>query len=243
MSGLYSRIRASVGNVRDIVTPATEDGADDQSLKSPQRGTPGAAVSTKQLDAVKVSSPPATALSTKGGLGVRHQTTSERSFPDGEIKDRDLYGKQSRLSLGTLGGPPQTLLSATSALHSPLPPLTQSALGTAVRPAVAEINVSAIKERDTSGDSPSSGASMNHSASQRPTLGSRVETQMSGYSDKQSSRLTESPRVIEPVRNSPKLQAPKTTLESAMIAASRSKHTNMIKEVKAARESGSTPDD
>lgn len=243
LSGLYSRIRASVGNVRDIVTPAAEDGADDQSLKSPQRGTPGAAVSTKQLDAVKVSSPPATALSTKGGLGVRHQTISERSFPDGEIKDRDLYGKQSRLSLGTLGVPSQTLLSATSALHAPLPPLTQGALGTAVRPAVAEINVSAIKERDTNGDGPSSGASTNPSASQRPTLGSRVETQMSGYSDKQSSRLTESPRVIEPVRNSPKIQAPKTTLESAMIAASRSKHTNMIKEVKAARESGSAPDD
>lgn len=243
LSGLYSRIRASVGNVRDIVTPATENGVEDQSLKSPQRGTPGAAVSTKQLDAVKVSSPPATALSTTEGLGVRHQTTSERSFPDGDMKDRDLYGKQSRLSLGALGGPSQTLLSATSSLHSPLPPLTQGALGTAVRPAVAEINVSAVKERDTGGDGPSNGASMNPSASQRPTPVSRVETQMSGFSDKQSSRLTESPRAMEPVRNSPKLQAQKTTLESAMIAASRSRHTNMIKEVKAARESGSAPDD
>lgn len=243
LSGLYSRIRASVGNVRDIVALATEDGVDEQSLQSPQQGTPGAAPSTKQLDSVKLSSPPATTLNTKRALGVRQQATSERSVPDGEIKDKDPGTKPSKLSLGAFSGPSQTIFTTSSALHSPLPPLTQGALGTAVRPAVAEINVSAIKERDPSGNAPSSGASMNPSAPQTPALGSRVETQLNGNGDKQSSRSTEGSRVIEPGGNGHKSQAPKTTLESAMIAASRSSHASMVKDLKAVRESGAATDD
>ncbi|MCJ1271094.1 hypothetical protein MMC22_010993 [Lobaria immixta] len=243
LSGLYSRIRASVGNVRDIVTLATEDGTDEQSLKSPQQGSPAIAPSMKQLDTAKISSPPATALNKKRGLGVGQQVTSERRVSDGEIKENDPYTKPSMLSLGALGGPSQTVISTSSALHSPLPPLTQGAVGTAVSPAVAEINVSAIKERDPSGDFPSNSASINPSASQMPGLGSRAETQLSGNADKQNSRSMASPRVMEPGGNGHKPQAPKTTLESAMIAASRSNHTNMAKELKSARESGSAADD
>lgn len=243
LSGLYSRIRASVGNVRDIVTVAAEDNADEQSLKSPRQGTPGAAPSTKQLDSVKLSSPPASTLNTKRGLGPRQQAASERNGSDGETKDRDPYTKPSKLSLGAPDGPSQTIFSTSSALHSPLPPLTQGALGTAVRPAVAEINVSAIKERDSSGNVPPNGASTNPSASQMPVLGARVETQLGATVDKKNPRLTEGSRIIEPGSNGHKLQAPKTTLESAMIAASRSTRTNTINEPKAARESGSAVDD
>lgn len=244
LSGLYSRIRASVGNVRDIVTLANEDSADEQSLRGPFQGTPDAAPPTKHLDTVRLSSPPATTLNTKRGLDVRQQATSERSVPDGETKDRDPYTKSSKLSLGGLGGPSQPIFPTSSALHSPLPPLTQGALGTAVRPAVAEINVSAIKERDPSGDVPSNGASINAPTSQFPVLGSRMGTQLSGNTDKQNSRLAESSGVlIDPGGNGHKLQAPRTTLESAMIAASRSKHTDGIKDLKAAWESGSATDD
>lgn len=243
LSGLYSRIRASVGNVRDIVTLATEDSADEQSLKSPLQGNPSAAPPMKQLDAARLSSPPATALNKKWGLGGGVQTTLERGVQDGEMKEKTSYTKPSILSLGALGGPLQTAVPPGSALHSPLPPLTQGALGTAVRPAVAEINVSAIKERDSSGEVSSNGTSMNPSPSPMPALGSRVETPLSGNVDKQNSRLTESSRVMETGGNGHKSQAPKTTLESAMIAASRSNHTNMIKELKAARESGSAADD
>lgn len=223
LSGLYSRIRASVGNVRDIVTPATEGGADEQSLRSSQHGTPGATSSTTQLDAVKLSSPPAPTLHPpRKSLGVKQQATSERVVPAGEMKDIDPYTKTSKLSLGNLGGSSQPISSTSSALHSPLPPLTQGALGMAVRPAVAEINVSATKERDPSGNVPSNGASMNLAIPQMPGLGSRIEPQLS---------------------DGHKLQAPRTTLESAMIAASRSSHTSKGKELKAARESGSATDD
>ncbi|MCJ1467163.1 1-phosphatidylinositol-3-phosphate 5-kinase [Pseudocyphellaria aurata] len=204
LSGLYSRIRASVGNVRDIVTPAAEDGVDEQSLRSSQHGTLGATSSTKQLDAVKLSGPPAPTLHPRKSLGVKQQAASEKLVPDGEMKVIDPYTKPSKLSLGNLGGSSQPISSTSSALHSPLPPLTQGALGTAVRPAVAEINVSATKERDPSGNVPSNGAAMNPAISQMPGLGSRIETQLS---------------------DGHKLQVPRTTLESAMIAASRSSRT------------------
>lgn len=238
LSGLYSRIRASVGNVKDIVTLANDDGAEEKSIKGPQTGTSGSAPSTRH--ATKLSSPPATALNPNNGLELARPSLVEGPSPELGANDKDQPTKPTKLPSGISGAPSQTTFSPGSVLHSPLPPFTQGALGTAVRPAVAEINVSATKERDSSGDISSNGVPVNPSAPQKQLSGSRAETHFSGNADKQSSRLTESSRVlVEPGSGGHRVHAPKTTLESAMIAASRSRDTGTSKEVKHARERGS----
>ena len=239
LSGLYSRFRASVGNVKDIVTLGNDDGAEDKSIKSLQTDSSSSAPPTRYP--AKLSSPSATAINLSHGLEMARQSKIEVTSPELGANDKDQHAKMAKFPSGISGAPSQTTFSSGSVLHSPLPPFTQGALGTAVRPAVAEVNVSAAKERDASGDVPSNGVPMNPVASQKQIPNSRAETHLSGNADKQSPRLTENSRVlVEPGSNAIRVHEPKTTLESAMIAASRS---GTKKEVKHTRERGSLTDE
>lgn len=242
LSGLYSRIRASVGNVKDIVTLANDDGAEEKSLKSPQIATFVAAPSARY--AAKLSTSSATALNPNTGPKSAGQSGIEGTAgPELGPSAKDQTTKPSKTPTGNFGPPSQTTFSSGSILHSPVPPFTQGILGTAARPAVAEINVSATKERDPSGDVSSNELLVESSAPQNQSSGSRAQTYLGGNAEKQNSKLTESSRVLaDPGSSGHRVNAPRTTLENAMIAASRSRDVGTGKEVKHARERGSIPD-
>ena len=245
LSGLYSRIRASVGSVRDIVTLAIEENTDDQILKGHQLANPGTVPSTRHfVDVGKPLSPSAVSLNTNHSSDPGQQSVPERDAFESDTVDKIQSTKPSKLSsMGVAGGSLQTAFSSSSALHSPLLPLTQRGLGTTARPAVAEINISAIKDRNSSGDNPLNGTVNIPSASQRLSQGPLVEQHMSGKADKQTSRFSDGPRVLEASGNGHISHIQNPLLESAVITAGCSNDMNTIKDLKLPQEPGTIVDD
>lgn len=207
LSGLYSRIRASVGTVRDIVTHAHDESVDDKSLKSPT-----ASMTRTILDIGKLSSPapnPTTPTTIRSFDKVQ-QLQIGRPTTEVESIDKELLAKQSRLSSGVVGAPLQNAFTASSISPAPLIPLAQAVAGTAARSGVVEVNIGAIKEREASGDKLPISAS--NPSSQKATVGLRPETYLGG---KQNSRTIETSRAIESSGSSHKFQASGATSEGS----------------------------
>lgn len=164
LSGLYSRIRASVGNVRDIVTLSGEDGSiDDKSLKSYQGLSLG---SKNDTDPAKLPSPSVTSIGASQG--------SEKGVHD---DDQRFKGPQHSQGAPLL----QNNLQLGSVPQPCLVPLKQGTPGVAARPAIAEINVNAVKDLNQGVD-----GFLNDAASPRSLPGSRVEARLSESVDKPS---------------------------------------------------------
>lgn len=217
LSGLYSRIRASVGTVRDIVSYANDESADDKSLKSPTAST-----TRTILDAGKVSSPDPTTPTTIRSFDTVQQLQIGRPVPEVEQLDKEQLAKQARLSSVIVAAPLHNVFAAGSTAPAPLAPLAQAVFGTAPRPGMAEANMGTIKEREVSGDKPP--ASANNPPSQKATIGLRTETYLG---DKQNSRM------MEPGGTSHKFQDSRATSESSGDGARRTsdKNTNRDTEV------------
>lgn len=234
LSGLYSRIRASVGTVRDIVTHSHDESADDKSLKSPT------ASSTRTiLDAGKVSSPDPTTPTTIRSLDTVQQLQLGRPAAEVDLVDKEQLAKQSRLSSGAVGAPLQNAFTASSISPVPIAPSAQAVVGTAARSGVAEVNMGASHEREVSGEKPP--ISANNQVSQKATIGLRPEI----YSgDKQNSRMIETSRTIESSGASHKFQTSKTTLEGSGdgIRRTNDKHTSRDTEASWNRRSGTEKD-
>lgn len=228
LSGLYSRIRASVGTVRDIVTSAHDESADDKSLKSPTAST-----TRTILDAGKVSSPDPTTPTTIRSFDTVQQLQIGRPVPEVEQVDKEQLAKQSRLSSGVVGAPLHNVFAVSSTAPAPLAPLAQAVVGTAPRPGMAEANMGTIKEREVSGDKPS--ASANNPPSQKATIGLRTETYLG---DKKNSRM------MEPSGGSHKFQASRATSESSGDGARRTSDKNTSRDTEVAwnRRSGTDKD-
>lgn len=226
LSGLYSRIRASVGTVRDIVTQAHDESADDKSLKSPTAST-----TRTILDTVKVSNPGPnpTTPTTIRSFDTVQQLEIGRPAPEVESIDKELLAKQSRLSSGVVGAPLQNTFTASSISPAPLAPLAQGVVGTAARSGVVDVNMGAIKEREASGDKHPISAS--NPQSQKATIGLRPETYLG---DKQNSRIIETSRTIESSGTSHKFQASGATSEGSGDGARRTSDKNTCKDAEAA---------
>lgn len=234
LSGLYSRIRASVGTVRDIVTLAHDESADDKSLKSPTAST-----TRTILETVKVSSPGPnpTTPTTIRSVDTVQQLQIGRPAPEVESIDKELLTKQTRLSSGVVGAPLQNAFAASSISPAPLAPLAQAVVGTAARSGVIEVNMGAIKEREASGDKLPSSAS--NPPSQKVSIGLRPETYAA---DKQNPRITETSRTIESSVTSHKFQASGATSEGSGDGARRTSGNNTCKDAEAARNRRSDTD-
>lgn len=236
LSGLYSRIRASVGTVRDIVTHAHDESADDKSLKSPTAST-----TRTILDTGKVSSPGPnpTTPTTIRSFDTVQQLQIIRPAPEVESIDKELPAKQSRFSSGVVGAPLQNAFAASSISPAPLTPLAQAVVGTTARPGVVEVNISMIKEREASGEKPPTSAS--NPPSQKATVGLRPETYLG---DKQNSRIIETSRTIESSGTSHKFQASGAISEGSGDSARRTSDQNTCKDAETAwnRRSGTEKD-
>lgn len=234
LSGLYSRIRASVGTVRDIVTHAHDESADDKSLKSPTAST-----TRIILDAGKVSSPDPTTPTTIRSFDTVQKLQLGRPAPEVESIDKEQLAKQSRLSSGVASAPLQNVFIASSIPPVPLAPLVQAVAGAAPRSGVAEVNMGATKEREASGDKPP--ISANNPLSQKATVSLRPENYLG---DKKNSRITEASRTMESSGNSYKFQASRATSEGSGDGARRTSDKNTSRDTEAAwnRRSGADKD-
>ena len=149
LSGLYTRLRASVGNVKDIVNLGGDDAGQEttsslKSFKSPiQSPAPSnqsiaesnraVSSSTNELHIQRVS---VTASGQPSPVGARISDTLpiEKGGVTKLSKPLANTGTSSRSAVGSF-----------ASVKSPLTTLTQASLPTTVSPAVAEVNISAVR--------------------------------------------------------------------------------------------------
>ena len=154
LSGLYSRFRASVGNVKDVVNVATEDVAAETPLKSPRAATHSPKPLSK--NGLELTKSPSSANSI---VQAATATGSGRQSPLGNVDtDRDHREtrqslKASTKSLGSASASAKSVTGSLAALKSPPVTLTQAAQLTTISPALADVNVSAIKRMNADVDS------------------------------------------------------------------------------------------
>lgn len=178
LSGLYSRFRTSVGNVKDIVTLSGEDSfTDDVSTKSPRHALPTPTPTRVLFDLSKSTNPPLnTATEARSLNGSRHSSRGpvpeELSAQDGARKSRPSNLSSSVVSVGT-----KTASGSTGSLKSPANLTTAAA--SVVSPAVVEINVNAIKESTLTNDATLDIPNQDTAAVKNPTSGSRAEARLS----------------------------------------------------------------
>ena len=182
LSGLYSRLRASVGNFKDTVNSGNEDVAvENPPLKSPRAATYSPkAVSKNGLDSVRS---PSSSIST---TQVTSATESGRQSPLGNMDtdgERPQTQQSLKVSTKSLGSPSTSAKSVTGPLAGlNLPPvtLTQAAQLTTISPAVADVNISAVKRINADVDPVSIARNTTLAESQRLSRNSQRPSHLGG---------------------------------------------------------------
>lgn len=178
LSGLYSRFRTSVGNVKDIVTLSGEDNLTvGTSTKSPRPALPTPTPTRMLFDLSKATNPPVVTETEGRSLeGSRHSSRGpvpeEASAQDGARKSRPSNPSSGVVSAGT-----KTASISTGSLKSPAN--LAAAAASIASPAVVEVNVNAIKESTLTNDSTVDGPNQNMAAVNNSTSGSRAEAKLS----------------------------------------------------------------
>ncbi len=180
LSGLYNRFKASVGNVRDAVTLKNDEGSiDDVSVKSSKSGLfSPAPTQGKFPDAAKHTSPSNPVLNLKVEVG--RQPLPESGAFDLVAKDSGKLASLPKVSSGSTATSLRSTLTPDAIPKSTLGPLKQATISTAVSPAVAEVNVTAVKERGLEYDTPTKVARSNGKVSPEPIASLRAEEDPAG---------------------------------------------------------------
>lgn len=245
LSGLYNRFRASVGNVRDIVNLNSEDGSlNDKSHKGQHRETSSPAAANIKIadsEGFPTSSVVSLAPSQIPDAG-RHQIP-DKDLIDRGVSDSDQQIRSAKILIGGSGLPLPISLPAIPVSHSSIASLTQVTTGVVARPAVAEINVSAVKDREPGGKALSNGSSSNSVMSSRPLLGSRAEARLSGNIEKQKSDPIGGSKADDSNINFHVQQAGRSTLDSLTTNPSRFGDVKVCQEARGGRKSGSVGED
>ncbi len=160
LSGLYNRIKTSVGNARDVMVLSKDDKTvDDVSLESSISALPSPAPTQgDSSDPAKYASSSAPASNTDGRSELSQQPPLESAAHDAVAKDSGRHARLSKVSLGSTSTSSKSHLAPDTIQKSSLGPLKQATLSTAVGPAVAEVNVTAVKERGLHSDTATKGA-------------------------------------------------------------------------------------
>jgi len=148
LSGLYTRIRASVGNVKDIVNLGGEDAVGETtSVRSPKGAIHSPTPSTKSG-----SEPSRVAISSAANLPRALVPGSEQHSPVG-TKSKDPFpsshsgtSRPSKNLLGSVAAPTKSGPESVGALKTQPTSLTQAVQSTPISPALAEVNISAVKQ-------------------------------------------------------------------------------------------------
>jgi len=148
LSGLYTRFRASVGNVKDIVGTGGEDVVGEAtSVKSPRGAIHSPAPSNKSASgSLRVASSSTAHLSRVSVSASQRQSPVITEFPDEPQDTRTGNGKLSKTSGGSASASSRSVANPFTALKSPRTTLAQAPLSTAAIPALAEVNINATNQ-------------------------------------------------------------------------------------------------
>ena len=154
LSGLYTRFRASVGNVKDIVQLGSEEPVvetvSSASHKSNPKGPPS---STKSLgQAVPDTSSFATTLQDNSTSSLGQHSVAATADAETLSNEAVRQAKSSKISLGSLSS--KSASGSFGTLKSAPTTLTQAAQNSTISPALAEVNISAVKHGSVSAEPP-----------------------------------------------------------------------------------------
>lgn len=147
LSGLYSRLRASVGNVKDHANLGAEDAAvENASSKSPRAATHSPKpISKNVFDSTRAHSSSNSTTQAASAPGSGRQSPLGIVDTEGEHLETRQSLKPSTKSLGSASTSAKSVNGSLAALISPAVTLTQAAQPTMISPALADVNVSAVK--------------------------------------------------------------------------------------------------
>lgn len=162
LSGLYTRFRASVGNVKDIVQLGSEEPVGETvSSANPKSNPKGPASSTKNLGQPGPgTSSSAKALQNNSSSSLGQHSVASTTDAEAPSNEAVRQVKSSKTSLGTLSS--KSASGSLGILKSAPTTLTQAAQTSTIHPALAEVNISAVKQGSIAAEPPS------HSASKSP---------------------------------------------------------------------------
>ena len=200
LSGLYSRIRASVGNVKDVVNLGAEDATvENEHLKSPRAATHSPKPPSKTVfEHTRDTSSSNCTTQTTSAPG------SGRQSPQGHVDtERENYEtrqslKPSTKSLASASISAKSGTGSLAVLKSPPVMLTQTTQPTTISPALADVNISAVKRAGTNTDLVSTARNKSPTEPQRLTRSSQrqsylTEPSAQGGLDAFGSTLSEGP--------------------------------------------------
>ncbi|KAL8997646.1 MAG: hypothetical protein Q9169_003126 [Polycauliona sp. 2 TL-2023] len=143
LSGFYRKVRASVGNVRDIVTHAGEhDAFDETSLRSPKVAPPTPASTSHPKSRTFLSPNDSLASLNRESVNSPDAYTNESIESSKGATARN--AKPTKLVLGATGGQVKGSLTPNIPLRSPLAPLALTT--TVASPAIADTSISDNKD-------------------------------------------------------------------------------------------------
>ncbi|KAL9041553.1 MAG: hypothetical protein Q9180_001205 [Flavoplaca navasiana] len=175
LTGFYRKVRASVGNVRDIVTHVGEHGTiEETSLQSPKLAPPTPAPITHFKANTFLSPNDSTVSLTQGSVNGPDLHTKESVDPS-KTANQARNAKPTKL---VIGGPAKGSLAANLPLRSPLASLALPT--TVVSPAMAEASVSDNKDDQKV---------QNTTSTARGSLSSRAEEQLNETVNKQKTSV------------------------------------------------------
>lgn len=157
LSGLYSRFRASVGGVKDLVAPALVAGDsevdDTSSTKSNRTPISTPTSSVKQVSQLLRHSSPSASLGTARNEGEQAGVVPQlQSSASQNVRSASLANNGQASAVGkdhTTGSAANSNPNlSNSGLGKPAHPLTQGGLSSVVQPAVVEVNISGTTNRE-----------------------------------------------------------------------------------------------
>ena len=159
LSGLYTRFRASVGNVKDIVHLGSEDSAGEMVSSVTDKSNPkGPASSTKSLgQAGTDTSSSAMALQDNSTSILGPYSVAATAGTEPLSNEAVRHVKSSKISLGSSSS--KSAPGSFGIPKSAPTTLTQAAQTSTIRPALAEVNISAVKQGLIDAEPPSHSAS------------------------------------------------------------------------------------
>lgn len=160
LTGLYNIFRASVGNVKDIVNPGPEDLAiENPPLKSSKAATHSPKPrSTNRVESIRDTSSSNSTTQATSAAGSGRQSPQVNVDTKGDHYETKQSFKPSTKSLGSTSTSAKSVTESLVALKSPPVALTQAAQLTTINPALADVNISAVKRVDANQDSVSATA-------------------------------------------------------------------------------------
>ena len=247
LSGLYNRFKASVGNVKDVVPLGNDDGAiDDVSVKS-SKSTLLSPASTQgaSSDPAKHVKTPQSISNTSFRPEKPRQIQPESVGIDPIFRDTLRQTKLSKVSTGSASTSVRSSLAPDVISKASLGPLKQATSSTVAKPAVAEVNVTAIKEYGLSGKPILKGVRSSGLASPELVADSWTEERPTGTDHRSSlgSYSAEVQPLDAQTRRDIKSPLPNTVPDRAIAVSKGVSEELFARDAGAARSNRSTEDD